>query len=86
MDGSCDGGDGVVDSDWTCYRDDDIIQQQNAIQAEEALKTPFVGNKVRSTKIKAHTLILNNKASFMFYFLYGDLLPLQHLWQMQFAP
>ena len=26
MDGSCDGGDGVVDSDWTCYRDDDIIK------------------------------------------------------------
>jgi len=45
MDGSCDGGDGVVDAEWSCYRDDDIIQQQNAIQAEEALKIPFVGDK-----------------------------------------
>ena len=41
---SRDGGDGVVDADWTCYKDD-IIQQQNAIQAEEALKIPFVGDK-----------------------------------------
>jgi hypothetical protein len=60
MDGSCDGGDGVVDAEWSCYRDDDIIQQQNAIQAEEALKIPFVGDKVRFSKTKAQTLIPNS--------------------------
>lgn len=31
--------------DWANYRDDDIMQQQSAIQAEEAEKIPFVGDK-----------------------------------------
>ncbi|KAL2253832.1 UNVERIFIED_CONTAM: hypothetical protein Sindi_0177900, partial [Sesamum indicum] len=28
--------------DWANFRDDDILQQQSAIQAEEAGKIPFV--------------------------------------------
>lgn len=31
--------------DWENFGDDDIMQQQSAIQAEEAEKTPFVGDK-----------------------------------------
>lgn len=31
--------------DWPNFGDDDIMQQQSAIRAEEADKTPFVGNK-----------------------------------------
>ncbi|KAK4413537.1 OVARIAN TUMOR DOMAIN-containing deubiquitinating enzyme 1 [Sesamum alatum] len=31
--------------DWENFRDDDILQQQSAIQAEEAGKIPFVGDK-----------------------------------------
>lgn len=31
--------------DWASFRDDDIMQQQSAIHAEEAVKMPFVGNK-----------------------------------------
>ncbi|KAL3500955.1 hypothetical protein ACH5RR_035404 [Cinchona calisaya] len=31
--------------DWANFRDDDIMQQQSAIQAEEAEKIPFVGDK-----------------------------------------
>ncbi|KAL0357685.1 UNVERIFIED_CONTAM: OVARIAN TUMOR DOMAIN-containing deubiquitinating enzyme 1 [Sesamum calycinum] len=33
--------------DWANFRDDDILQQQSAIQAEEAGKIPFVGDKAR---------------------------------------
>lgn len=35
------------DEDWACYRDDDVIRQQDAIQAVEAEKIPLVGDKVR---------------------------------------
>ncbi|XP_057463386.1 OVARIAN TUMOR DOMAIN-containing deubiquitinating enzyme 1-like isoform X2 [Actinidia eriantha] len=31
--------------DWANFRDDDIMQQQSAIQAVEAEKIPFVGDK-----------------------------------------
>ncbi|PIN25636.1 ubiquitin hydrolase [Handroanthus impetiginosus] len=31
--------------DWANFRDDDIMKQQSAIQAEEAVKIPFVGDK-----------------------------------------
>lgn len=31
--------------DWENFKDDDIMQQQSAIQAEEAEKIPFVGDK-----------------------------------------
>ena len=31
--------------DWANFVDDNIIQQQSAIHAEEAKKIPFVGNK-----------------------------------------
>ncbi|XAR65841.1 Ubiquitinyl hydrolase 1 [Bertholletia excelsa] len=31
--------------DWANFRDDDIMQQQSAIRAEEAEKIPFVGDK-----------------------------------------
>ncbi|KAG5609574.1 hypothetical protein H5410_020855, partial [Solanum commersonii] len=31
--------------DWKKYRDDDIMQQHSAIQAEQAVKVPFVGDK-----------------------------------------
>ncbi|XP_022764143.1 ubiquitin thioesterase otubain-like isoform X6 [Durio zibethinus] len=31
--------------DWANFADDDIMQQQSAIHAEEAKKIPFVGNK-----------------------------------------
>ncbi|KAL6977671.1 ubiquitin-specific protease otu1 [Sarracenia purpurea var. burkii] len=34
----------IVD-DWENFRDDDIMQQQSAIRAEEAEKIPFVGDK-----------------------------------------
>lgn len=34
------------DDDWACYRDDDVIRQQEAIQAVEAEKIPLVGDKV----------------------------------------
>ena len=33
------------DDDWANFRDDDIMQQQSAIQAVEAEKIPFVGDK-----------------------------------------
>jgi len=33
------------DEDWACYRDDDVIRQQDAIQAVEAEKIPLVGDK-----------------------------------------
>lgn len=33
------------ENDWSNYRDSDIMQQQSAIQAEEAEKIPFVGDK-----------------------------------------
>lgn len=35
--------------DWAKFGDDDIMQQQTAIRAEEAEKTPFVGDKARAT-------------------------------------
>ncbi|KAK9276626.1 hypothetical protein L1049_006162 [Liquidambar formosana] len=31
--------------DWANFKDDEIMQQQSAIRAEEAEKTPFVGDK-----------------------------------------
>ncbi|GMP92769.1 hypothetical protein CsSME_00042857 [Camellia sinensis var. sinensis] len=33
--------------DWANFRDDDIMQQQSAIQAVEAEKIPLVGDKGR---------------------------------------
>ncbi|KAF8390744.1 hypothetical protein HHK36_025271 [Tetracentron sinense] len=39
--------------DWANFRDNDIMQQQTAIQAEEAEKMPFVGDKARA----AHALL-----------------------------
>lgn len=33
--------------DWENFRDDDIMLQHSAIQAEEAVKIPFVGDKAR---------------------------------------
>lgn len=35
--------------DWKKYRDDDIMQQHSAIQAEQAVKVPFVGDKASRT-------------------------------------
>ncbi|PIA32817.1 hypothetical protein AQUCO_04300028v1 [Aquilegia coerulea] len=35
----------VDNDDWATYRDDEVMQQHNAIQAEEAHKLPFVGDK-----------------------------------------
>ncbi|KAG9458536.1 hypothetical protein H6P81_003044 [Aristolochia fimbriata] len=35
----------VAVDDWASFRDDDIMQQQTAIKAEEADKMPFVGDK-----------------------------------------
>ena len=35
--------------DWAKFGDDDIMQQQTAIRAEEAEKAPFVGDKARAT-------------------------------------
>ena len=34
-------------NDWANYRDDEVMQQHSAIQAEEAGKIPFVGDKAR---------------------------------------
>lgn len=31
---------------WSCFRDDDVMQQHFAIRAEEAAKIPYVGDKV----------------------------------------
>ncbi|KAI3983454.1 hypothetical protein MKX01_038874, partial [Papaver californicum] len=36
---------GFTSTDWATFRDDDIMQQHNAIQAEEAVKKPYVGDK-----------------------------------------
>lgn len=33
--------------DWANFKDNDIMEQQSAIQAEEAVKIPFVGDKAR---------------------------------------
>lgn len=30
---------------WSCFRDDEVMQQQSAIRAEEAAKIPYVGDK-----------------------------------------
>lgn len=38
-------------NDWTNYRDDEVMQQHSAIQAEEAGKIPFVGDKARKPLI-----------------------------------
>lgn len=35
--------------DWKKYKDDDIMQQHSAIQAEQAVKVPFLGDKARLT-------------------------------------
>ncbi|CAK9171901.1 unnamed protein product [Ilex paraguariensis] len=34
--------------DWANFKDNDIMQQQSAILAEEAEKIPFVGDKART--------------------------------------
>ncbi|XVE50022.1 hypothetical protein DITRI_Ditri01bG0128700 [Diplodiscus trichospermus] len=39
--------------DWANFADDDIMQQQSAIHAEEAKKIPFVGNKEPLTNLEA---------------------------------
>lgn len=31
--------------DWKRFKDDDIMEQHSAIQAEQAVKIPFVGDK-----------------------------------------
>ncbi|XP_059316240.1 OVARIAN TUMOR DOMAIN-containing deubiquitinating enzyme 1 [Lycium ferocissimum] len=41
------------DDEWTKIRDDDIMQQHSAIQAEEALKVPFVGDKEPVSSLQA---------------------------------
>ncbi len=41
--------------DWENFGDDDIMHQQTAIRAEEAEKTPFVGDKARATIITLHS-------------------------------
>ncbi|XP_057868873.1 OVARIAN TUMOR DOMAIN-containing deubiquitinating enzyme 1 isoform X2 [Cryptomeria japonica] len=41
----CDAVEAVIEADWSGVTDDDILQQHNAIQAEEANKIPFVGDK-----------------------------------------
>lgn len=38
-------------NDWANYRDDEVMQQHSAIQAEEAGKIPFVGDKARKLLI-----------------------------------
>lgn len=47
--------------DWPNFGDDDIMQQQSAIRAEEADKIPFLGDKARVTNFlhwAKHVLIL----------------------------
>ncbi|KAL3339302.1 hypothetical protein AABB24_028099 [Solanum stoloniferum] len=39
--------------DWKKYRDDDIMQQHSAIQAEQAVKVPFVGDKEPLSSLEA---------------------------------
>ncbi|CAN4114279.1 unnamed protein product [Withania somnifera] len=39
--------------DWKKYKDDDIMQQHSAIQAEEAVKIPFVGDKEPLSSLEA---------------------------------
>lgn len=41
------------ENDWSNYRDSDIMQQQSAIQAEEAEKIPFVGDKEPLSSLEA---------------------------------
>eukprot|EP00252_Welwitschia_mirabilis_P025812 TRINITY_DN8218_c0_g1_i1.p1 TRINITY_DN8218_c0_g1~~TRINITY_DN8218_c0_g1_i1.p1 ORF type:complete len:339 (+),score=69.16 TRINITY_DN8218_c0_g1_i1:110-1018(+) len=38
-------------NEWMHYKDDDIMQQQSAIQADEAKKIPFVGDKEPISKL-----------------------------------
>lgn len=40
--------------DWTKYKDDDIMQQQSSIQAEQAVKTQFVGDKASAILFSKH--------------------------------
>lgn len=41
------------DNDWENYRDSDIMQQHSAIQAQEAEKIPFVGDKESLSSLAA---------------------------------
>ncbi|GFZ06039.1 hypothetical protein Acr_18g0002090 [Actinidia rufa] len=45
--------------DWANFRDDDIMQQQSAIQAVEAEKIPFVGDKAVSAPNKVAFFVWN---------------------------
>lgn len=40
--------------DWENIKDNDIMQQQSAIRAEEAGKFPFVGDKARDSYLDHH--------------------------------
>lgn len=43
----------LLDDGWSCYKDDDVLQQQAAIEAEEAEKSPLVGSKEPITMLAA---------------------------------
>ena len=57
--------------DWANFVDDNIIQQQSAIHAEEAKKIPFVGDKVRETHDSLRLLNMVGFALNFGYFLFG---------------
>lgn len=64
--------------DWANFADDDIMQQQSAIHAEEAKKIPFVGDKVRnendSFRLLNMVAFCLNFVFILFYFLCMNIL------------
>ena len=46
---------------WENIRDDDIMQQQSAIRAEEAEKVPFIGDKARPYRDNLKFLFLSHQ-------------------------
>ena len=56
--------------DWANFADDDIMQQQSAIHAEEAKTIPFVGDKVRETHDSSRLLNIVGFALNFGYFLF----------------
>lgn len=54
--------------DWSNFEDEDIMQQQSDIKAEEAQKVPFVADKVSANQ--AHVLFYSLFYEMGFFFLF----------------
>lgn len=55
------GGDG----DWTTFRDDEILQQQDAIRAVETSKMPFVGDKANPPPLLTLSIVTFDIVSYL---------------------